>query len=45
MWCPYPDLIGNLMILLEKYLVDLLDNEQFKYFCDLLTAGKISDDR
>jgi len=46
MWCPYPDLIGDPddPFSIEGKLVDLLDNEQFNYFCDLLTAGKISDD-
>ena len=46
MWCPYPDLIGDPEdpFRIEGKLVDLLDNEQVNYFCDLLTAGKISDD-
>jgi len=42
----YPDIIGDPdePWEIEGKLVDLLDNEQFNYFCDLLTAGKISDD-
>jgi len=46
MWCAYSDLIGDPddPFRIEGKLVDLLDNEQFKYFCDLLIAGKISDD-
>ncbi len=42
----YPDIIGDPddnPWEIEGKLVDLLDNEQFNYFCDLLTAGKISD--
>ena len=46
MWCPYSDLIGDpdYPFEIEGKLVALMDNEQFNYFCDLLTAGKISDD-
>ena len=46
MWCPYSDLIGDTddPFEIEGKLVALMDNEQFNYFCDLLTAGKISDD-
>ena len=46
MWCPYSDLIGDPddPFEIEGKLVALMDNGQFNYFCDLLTAGKISDD-